>query len=421
MQRDIPGRNSARTLVQLSKDHPALLHVAIASSANHLFNLSCISDTTWTKEVPWPSCSIDRAPPDVLARANVYLEDALAAEEKGYRFLIKALQEGSPDMNAILAVILLFVTCELIQSGKDRWRAHIDAAIRILKQIDASDLSRAHPKSSKASDESSLQEWLASELVVYIVLASTLGSTAIGPELPQSYNWLDPLLLRAEENNYLSCPATLLRVLLVASKLAHEKPVAEATNTTSDLTSNSPPSSATALVPSPANEAGVLLQIVNAFDPTAWAVDVERRTSYSDFESRMHVASAHKIAVRLYVTRACPTASPSAAYLQEATRQSRSSLASAIIKHIAHIQPDDPLYKATPWPTFIAGAESDDEEEWAWVLQRLETAWTIVPWGYVRSEIEVLRQIWEQKRRWNGPDFDWIQRVRLMGVDVLII
>ncbi|KAB8760604.1 hypothetical protein FH972_026596 [Carpinus fangiana] len=419
VQRDIPGRNSARSLVQLSRQHPALLHVAIASSAHHLYNLVSVSDTVWMQEVvPWPPCALDRPSSDVTSRRTKYLEDALSAEEKGYRLLITALQAPDPDVNAILAAILLFVTSELIQSGKDRWRAHIDAAIRILKQLDTPGLAlRGQP----SSDSLSLREWLASELVVYIVLASTLSTSNNATVLPDNHSWLQAVLLRAEENNYLSCPATLLRVLLASSNIAHRfpppTPLPESTIDTALPSSipHSPPPPQTPLA-----EAVALLQIVNAFDPAAWAVEVEKRTSFADFESRMHIASAHKIAVRLYISRACPTIAMSVAVLHDATRQTRASLASAIIKHLGHIKPTDPLFKATPWPTFVAGAESEHEEEWDWVLKRLETAWTNVPWGYVRSEMELLKTIWEDKRTWmyssaaeSGLGFDWVQKTDL--------
>ena len=98
---------------------------------------------------------------------------------------------------------------------------------------------------------------------------------------------------------------------------------------------------------------------------------------------------------------------------------------------MANIRPGNPLFTATTWPAFIAGVETNNLQNRAWIAQRFAELWEVEPWGTVRGALDVLRGIWsekdglmvgEQDTRCEGPsDSNWIVRLRQTGVDWLII
>jgi hypothetical protein len=67
-------------------------------------------------------------------------------------------------------------------------------------------------------------------------------------------------------------------------------------------------------------------------------------------------------------------------------------LVSDIIHHLSFVTSDSELFKATSWPTFVAGADARDFGQQAWVMARLQELWECLPctMGYVRSAMEIL-------------------------------
>lgn len=111
---DTPKHNPFRELLPLTHQHPVLLHIIIAMSALHMSN-AC------QKALP---CS--RLPP---AQRSEYYEDALTAKQRALLLLKFAIDNPATlDIDVTLAVVLLFIEFELIDSGKDDWKHHIDGA-----------------------------------------------------------------------------------------------------------------------------------------------------------------------------------------------------------------------------------------------------------------------------------------------------
>jgi len=79
-------------------------------------------------------------------------------------------------------------------------------------------------------------------------------------------------------------------------------------------------------------------------------------------QKRSHIASDRKVAVCIYITRAASLSSQ-AADLDDDLE----SLVSYVIHHLSSITYDGGLFKATSWPTFIAGAETKDLASQEWV------------------------------------------------------
>ncbi|OQO13543.1 hypothetical protein B0A48_01772 [Cryoendolithus antarcticus] len=99
---------------------------------------------------------------------------------------------------------------------------------------------------------------------------------------------------------------------------------------------------------------------------------------------------------------------------------------------MAHIRPCDPLFAATIWPAFVAGAETSDLQQQEWITRRFLQLWEVGPWGTVRSALDVLRGIWLDKKENLVSDeqntagdaavhYDWILKLKNAGVDWLII
>ncbi len=142
-------------------------------------------------------------------------------------------------------------------------------------------------------------------------------------------------------------------------------------------------------------------------------------SNVTDIESRMHVASAHRSAACLYILQALP--------LARAVRPVDTTLlVNDILSHLGHISENDPFFKATSWPTFIAGAETRNAEKRTWALARLLAIWRICPWGYIFSAIEMLKVSWEMQDTGSAGSrseggINWLQGLKSMGFDNLIV
>ena len=213
-----------------------------------------------------------------------------------------------------------------------------------------------------------------------------------------------PMLERAEANSYISCPAVLLQIMLSASHLSdqEEEMILEEERTPIDHQ---------------AEQASHLLEEAQSFDVYAWAACVQGVSSHNDFECRVHVAKAHKAAVCLYIHRVVPSA-------RLLNKSNIECLVHSIISNLSSIPPGEQLLKGTSWSAFIAGAESKDPEQQAWAVGQLYALWEILPWGYVRTAIELLRTIWDMKDTHNlsaDEDDGWLQKLKALGNEWIVV
>lgn len=120
------------------------------------------------------------------------------------------------------------------------------------------------------------------------------------------------------------------------------------------------------------------------------------------------------------------------AYFAPAVTVTAEQLAAKILEHLDRVPPTDAHFKATAWPTFVAGAASgsilpaysgggggnpiaapdfipggrrqqadrdlvgrrERQERREQVLRRLRMVWDCCPWGYVFTAVETLREVW---------------------------
>jgi Fungal specific transcription factor domain len=166
-------------------------------------------------------------------------------------------------------------------------------------------------------------------------------------------------------------------------------------------------------------QAILLLRAAQSFDALAWATALQRHSPHSDLAYRAHIASAHRAAVCIYLSRVLLSISP-------ATELdcNLESLISEVICHLSFIRLGNALFKATTWPTFIAGAETKDPGQQAWVVARLRELWEVEPWGLIRGALGILELIWHRRNpsmQGGASTVDWIQDLRTLGVDWLIV
>lgn len=168
----------------------------------------------------------------------------------------------------------------------------------------------------------------------------------------------------------------------------------------------------------PAQRLLLLLQAVQSFDAFLWATSLQKVSPQKDIDKRIHIASAHKAAVCIYISRALLSISQGTG-----VSDNLESLVSDVVHHLSFLTCDDEFFKATSWPTFIAGAETRDLTRQDWVASRLHKLWDLLPWGYIGSALQILDTIWEKRNITTNSantSVNWVQELRSMGVDWLI-
>ncbi|KAM5461111.1 hypothetical protein MferCBS49748_007382 [Microsporum ferrugineum] len=312
---DVPRHNPYRGIVPLIRDHALLLHVIIANSAIHISNVQ----------------SKGSAQLNGLPGQHPH-HDALMAKQKTLQLLNKAMNNiNAVDPEVILTAILLSINYELVSSGKDDWKVHVEGAQKL---IDYFGMSR---RSDLSSAMSALRDHVVSDCLI-----------------------LDKVTAFEQE---------------------------QALN---------------------------LIEKARGFDINAWAASVQGISSTNDFESRVHVASAHKLAVCLYIHQAVPSARLMDKHSSKATVED-------IIGHLSFILPGNLLLKGTSWPTFIAGAETHDPTHQAWIVARLHALWEMLPWGYVHTAIEMLKTIWSMEDLATDTTGGWLQKLKALGNDWIVV
>jgi hypothetical protein len=75
-------------------------------------------------------------PSSSVIQQSEYYRDALVAKQRALYLLKSALTSiASVDIDVTLAVVLLFIEFELIDSGQDNWRHHLNGAITVIETL----------------------------------------------------------------------------------------------------------------------------------------------------------------------------------------------------------------------------------------------------------------------------------------------
>jgi hypothetical protein len=240
-----------------------------------------------------------------------------------------------------------------------------------------------------------LRDRVITDSFIYNILGSTLTSGGLAARVArQAFQFL-PVMKRVELTSYLSCPPEILNIILSASELSHEVPWTDQSLGAAD-------------------KALALIDEALAVDIPAWADYLRQHNITQDLNSRVRLALAHRSAACLYILQALPL-------VRSLRSIDTDFLLEDVLSNLALIDENDPYFKASSWPTFVAGAETRDPERRTWTLSRLLSIWQICPWGYLFTAIEMLKATWAMQDTRGTDNVNWLHDLRGMGFENLIV
>jgi hypothetical protein len=395
---DIPGQNPFRDLIPATSAHPLLLHIIVANSAFHIFNMSHKPMIQSNYQGDRSSCLVtyDQGFNQFGGPLQSSYRDALTSKAQALSLLAQNVASvNASNIDLVLVTILLFVNFTLVESGKDKWKVHMDGAMHLIKLL-------GEPPYLQRP-MSRLRLTILSDFLVFYILGSTLSFSTTSKFMPDGIE-LDPILRYAETNNYLSCPGPLLRIMLESFELPDSQ---------FPFSGNLPEHIQ--------DQVGILLQRALDFDPVSWSRDLEPASPNDDLEQRVRIASAHRSAVCIYLARVLPCSNPLLDPTSGLALVSLTDLADEVVHHISQVKPGDAVFKCICWPLFLAGAESDNIVQREWIMSTLDTLYSEMYWGYFHNVKRVLKTIWQCKDRAAvGAGNYWVEEVKNMGIDILI-
>lgn len=329
------------------------------------------------------------------------LVDALSSKARAIRLLRAALdQVPLVNKEVLLAAIVFFINLDLIDSGRGGWKSHIQAAGSLISSFQ----STAQCDWSLAP----MSDAIAADCLTYRILGETIGAYEPQPVVfsvsDESTNVFS-ILRRNEAHSYHCSPPRVLQTILSASRM-FDPDFSLSDQRTRHITALS------------------LLVQVRAFDIEEWVYSIRGLSPEDDLPTRVHLASAHRAACCLYIVLAVSNSDEG---IPGAPGTRPDDLALEIFDSLSSIPLNHILVKGVVWPTFMAGAQADDPVLRAWYLERLHAiltlnAW-ICPWGYVRTAIEMLDEIWAKRDEVPRLELkvNWLQELKGVTNGCLIV
>ncbi|KHE79668.1 acriflavine sensitivity control protein acr-2, partial [Neurospora crassa] len=380
---DQKERNPFRAIIPLVRKFDYLQSVVLATAAMHLSTIHKYQG----RSLPSESA----------------LVDALMLKSRALHLLRAAINDNTlTDKAMILSAIVFLVNLDLIDSGRGGWKAHVEAARRLISSLY---LTKAHLDGAIAP----LVNAIAADCLTYRIYGSTIsGNTSSWSDNTIDDGVVLPYILQnAEAYSYHCAPPAILQIILSASQLC------SGSSTTLETDGG-----AGRIV-----TAAALLHKARNFDVQTWVYNIKGLPPDDDLEARVSVASAHRAAACLFVLLSVPETG-----LLEIPLLEPKDLVQEILGHLSCIPDNHVHLKGTVWPTFVVGAETDDLNERAWCLERLVAVWTknpwTYPWGYVHTAMEMLQEIWRLKdlAAQQGDDgINWLQRLKATENSCLIV
>lgn len=126
-----------RECVPLIRENPVLLYAIAATSAFHICNSE--NEIDITSQEPSAPNSIIRVASSIWRDSSdrVHYTNALIYKQRALNLLISAL--GKPKQHnddASLAAIYFLANFELLETGRDNWKIHLDGAKRLMGFIE---------------------------------------------------------------------------------------------------------------------------------------------------------------------------------------------------------------------------------------------------------------------------------------------
>lgn len=402
---DSPGQNPFRELITLIQVSPLILKSILAIAARHATNTD-----SYPNLLPNWQLFPQKSHGGQLSKTTSPLSSYHALHYKQValaQLRVDLDQFRRSDHDIIIASISLFVWIEMLESGKDTWRIHLDG----LKRLVGSNSSMRDNSPPEAESVLPLNPLIDPYLFDICVICDIMGTTLATPykithpmmPTPDVFSYLQ----RSEKMSFLGCPVDLMYLILVVnwecwSMAQKTTPNPDAQNTTIEqrtLTSH----------------ASIVTRIEN-FEPISWAIKTSVAAPESDLTQRIHLASAYKSAIMIYAVRVLhPYDYPLPSTLIP-------SLATQIITNLSAIPTHDPFFKCIIWPSFIAGAETHSLEQREIVCGLFQRFWYVLKSANVSNAAQVLGRIWQRADMEGGDEGgDWVHYLADEGVDWLFI
>ncbi|KAF5025406.1 hypothetical protein F66182_2508 [Fusarium sp. NRRL 66182] len=369
---DQADSNPFRNLLMLTNAHPFLQQVIIAVSAAHMCNLSR----------PWlgPDSYERKEPPKKL------LMDALVAKQKGLQLMPDALRNiDTIGADVVLATVLFLINSELIESGWQSWRPHLEGAKKLLNMIEP-----------HTSFDETLRDYIIADCYVYCTLSLSFNPSTPGIQATSFAPSQVKSTLSRTNNSFFCCPAEVLDILRETAQLlqAEKEGTVSSNEALAEFTN--------------------LLDRAQRLDVLKWARDGMPTSNEAALWSRCRTGSAHRLATCLYIIQSSP------ALRARMPDQVCKTLIQDLYETLLPLPDDDPNFKATGWPTFIYGTTVTTPESRAWVMDRLKMVAAVCPWGFLYSAIDTLQILWKNDAE-GEVMMNWVQKLKDLNVDFLMV
>ncbi|KAM7220287.1 Fungal specific transcription factor domain containing protein [Rhypophila decipiens] len=379
---DQQDRNPFRSLVLLVEEHDFLQAIVLATSAMHLAVLYRHQGTS----------------------SRGALVDALSSKARAISLLRAALeQQPLVHKEILLAAMVFFINLDLIDSGRGGWKTHMQAAGSLISSFQTTEQQIDWTLAPMA-------DAIAADCLTYRILGSTISSYEPDPagsgllQVDQDAAVFS-ILSRNEAHSYHCCPPLILQIIMSASRLFG--PEFSAADGQARLSA-----------------AQSLLLQAREYDVEEWVYNISGLARHDDLPTRVKLASAHRAACCLYIVLAVSNDDEG---LPDMPDTRPDGLAVEIYNSLASVPIDHVLLKGMVWPTFMAGAQTDDASLRNWLLERLRAILglklLVCPWGYVSTAIEMLDDIWTRRERVPKSQrmLNWLQELKGVRNGCLIV
>lgn len=283
-----------------------------------------------------------------------------------------------------------------------------------------------------------LDTFVIDSCLVMEIMGATLARPGALSKPFYSHTMGPAVLKRLEKTSWVGCPAYLLEVIFLINALRYSD-----TKLSDEYSSHFSPASLGWEKSSHLQSPTVILQHIEAFDPVAWAVEMQTFLFLYDLSKRIALASAYKAAVSLYARRVLSKLTLNTGSSGLPTNNvDDDALANELIFHLSLIDPQDEHFKCTIWLTFIAGAESKYAPQRNFTLVKLNALWNAISSVNVQNAACVLKIMWQRQDQWRQTQerkrhildaarhsyivdgdrgFDWIQELDRSSKDWLFI
>ncbi|KAL5364715.1 fungal-specific transcription factor domain-containing protein [Aspergillus floccosus] len=361
--------NPFRSLLAHAMDDSTLRKCIIAVAARHFANTGRSFDQ--------PDDALSVSPRFV--NANL---DALHFKSQAIKALSFSLSHSEPlQKDSIMASILLLIFLDLLESGIEGWKYHLNGAERLVNLSHSLLEPSVGANSNSGSGETVevTRRFITRQFSLISTIGSALSGSRSSPELCIDFDsgQQQESIIRS----FLGCPSFLLGAIRHFSDQRH---VIQSLNMHDD-----------ASVHEHVRDTLAMLQLTAKFDCMKWASDsVQSKVSSSvEIQTLSLLAQAYRTAVMLYGNQVLSACKTSAA----PTESDNKGLVLQLLDVIDSLKCDAALFKCLLWPTFIAGLECQTPSEQERVVCSLRILWDLTCCLNVINASKVLHEYWKRK------------------------